>query len=65
MAKATTTTEAPYDPEKSYKLVVRIPVQVKSAKYLPRHDLTALGSVLNDIVKDYGANAIRSADPVE
>lgn len=50
-----------YDPEKQYDAQVSRPVKVGSFKYLPRDQITASGELLNRIVEEEGADAIRSA----
>lgn len=32
-------------------------------KYLPRHNPVMKGSALNDIVREYGADVVRTAEP--
>jgi hypothetical protein len=62
MAAKATTVPA-YEPETDYDLEVAKPVTVNFFKYLPRHQIVAKGSLINDIVKEYGEDAIRSANP--
>ncbi|MCO5734132.1 hypothetical protein [Rhizobium sp. SSA_523] len=56
--------EAPiYQPEKTFTLFVKKPVSIGSFRYLPRHSVLAKGSLINSIIKEYGPDAIRSAEP--
>lgn len=59
---AKTSTSPTYEPEALYDLVVRRPVSVGSFKYLPRHAIEAKGALINRIIEEHGADAIRSAD---
>lgn len=60
MAKAPVS-QTEYDPETLYILGVSKPVQLGPFKYLPRDAITAKGSVINRIVEQEGADAIRTA----
>ena len=61
MAKAPTKPEL-YDEDAEYTLRVAWPVRVGPFKYLPRDEITAKGRVINRIVEQEGADAIRNAD---
>lgn len=60
MAKASTT-PALYEADADYDLQVSRPVKLGPFKYLPRDAIIAKGRVLNRIVDQEGADAIRSA----
>ena len=50
-----------YDPNKKYDLQVKRPLKVGSFKYLPRDKIEASGALINRIIEEHGADAIRSA----
>ena len=60
MATAPTNPDT-YEPDADYDLRVARPVKLGPFKYLPRDEIIAKGRVLNRIVEQEGANAIRSA----
>lgn len=60
MAESATTPA--YDPDATYDLYVSRPVPVGPFKYLPRHKIEAKGTLINQIIEEHGADAIRSAD---
>jgi len=60
MAKAPETAPA-YDPDLEYELQVSRPLQLGFFRYLPRDKIKARGAVLNRIVEQEGADAIRTA----
>jgi hypothetical protein len=51
-----------YDPDAEYQVRIAFPVRVGPFEYLPRDDLKAKGSLLNQIVEEHGADAIATAD---
>ena len=61
MAKAPTKPEL-YDEDAEYDLRVSRPVKVGPFKYLPREAIIAKGRVINRIIEQEGADAIRNAD---
>ncbi|MCC0033754.1 MAG: hypothetical protein H6887_00650 [Hoeflea sp.] len=61
MAKAQTTPDL-YDEDAEYYLRVSRPVKLGPFRYLPRDEITAKGRVINRIVEQEGADAIRNAD---
>ena len=52
-----------YQPDAEYDLQVSRPVMVGPFKYLPRNQVVAKGSLLNQIVEEHGPDAIRTAVP--
>lgn len=61
MAKAPTT-PALYEADADYDLQVSRPVKLGPFKYLPRDAIVAKGRVINRIIEQEGADAIRNAD---
>jgi hypothetical protein len=59
------TEQPPYEAEATYTLAVARPVTVGPFKYLPRHAIEAKGELINRIIEEHGADAIRSADLLE
>lgn len=51
-----------YEDAAEYALQVSRPVTVGAFKYLPRHQVVAKGSLLNQIVEEHGEDAIRAAE---
>ena len=52
----------PYEPEVRYRVRVSRPVQLGAFRYLPRDDLRILGSALNAMIEENGADVVTSAD---
>ncbi|WP_242221710.1 hypothetical protein [Shinella zoogloeoides] len=58
-----TDTAQPFDADREYDLVVSRVVPLGPFKYRPRDKIIAKGSLLNRIVEEHGADAIRTAEP--
>ncbi len=62
MATKKTDEKPVYDPEAEYAARVAWPVRIGPFEYLPRDDLIAKGSLLNQIVEKEGPDAVASAE---